>query len=71
MTFDLTRDEIWFLKALRAAGERGRTVSSPASQAALDRLVALQYVAKHPKSERKTLYIITDRGRQVLADAPQ
>jgi hypothetical protein len=47
MTFDL-RDEIWLLKALRAAGERGRTVSSPASQAALDRLVALPYVAKHP-----------------------
>jgi hypothetical protein len=31
MTFDLTRDEIWFLKALRAAGERGRTVSAPTS----------------------------------------
>jgi len=71
VTFDLTRDEIWFLKALRAAGERGRTVSSPASQAGLDRLVALQYVAKHLQSERKTLYAITDRGRQVLADAPQ
>jgi hypothetical protein len=70
MIFDLTRDEIWFLKALRAAGERGRIVSSPASQAGLDRLVALQYVAKHPQSERKTLYIITDRGRQVLADTP-
>ncbi len=31
--FDLTRDEIWFLNALRAAGERGRTVSSPESRA--------------------------------------
>jgi DNA-binding PadR family transcriptional regulator len=41
------------------------------AQAGLDRLVALQYVAKHPQSERKMLYIITDRGRQVLADAPQ
>jgi len=27
MTIDLTRDEIWFLKALRAAGERGRIVA--------------------------------------------
>ena len=27
MTIDLTRDEIWFLKALRAAGERGRIVT--------------------------------------------
>ena len=31
MTIDLTRDEIWFLKALRAAGERGRIVSAAAS----------------------------------------
>jgi hypothetical protein len=37
--FDLTRDEIWFLKALRAAGERGRIVNVPASRAALARLV--------------------------------
>src|SRR5262249_7728500 len=27
MTIDLSRDEIWFLKALRAAGVRGRIVS--------------------------------------------
>jgi hypothetical protein len=26
MIIDLTRDEIWFLKALRAAGEHGRIV---------------------------------------------
>src|SRR6516162_7586587 len=29
MTFDLTRDEIWFLKALRAAGERGPRCIAP------------------------------------------
>jgi DNA-binding MarR family transcriptional regulator len=69
--FDLTRDEIWFLKALRAAGERGRIVSVPASRAALVRLVEVQYVTTHPQSERRTLYIITDRGRQALANAPQ
>ena len=69
MIIYLTRDEIWFLKALRAAGERGRLVSAPASRTGLT-LVEVQYVAKHPQSERKTLYIITDRGRRALADAP-
>jgi hypothetical protein len=70
-TLDLTGDEIWFLKALLGAGERGRTVSAPPSRAALARLVEVQYVTKQPESERKTLYIITDRGRQALANAPQ
>jgi hypothetical protein len=65
MTMDLTRDEIWFLKALRAAGARGRIVSAPASRN------GLHYVTEHPQSERKTPYMITDRGRQALADAPQ
>ena len=69
MTIDLTRDEIWFLKALRAAGERGRIVSALASNAGLARLVEVQYVAKRPQSERKTLYVITDRGRQALSSA--
>ena len=68
---DLIRDEIWFLKALRAAGERGRVVSTPISRAALARLVEVQYVTTHPQSELRTLYIITDRGRQALANAPQ
>ena len=71
MTIDLTRNEIWLLQALRAAGERGRTVSAFASNAWLARLVQVQYVTKQPQSERKTLYIITDRGRQALANAPQ
>lgn len=71
LTIELTRDEIWFLKALRAAGERGRIVSAPTSRAGLDHLVEVQYVTEHPQSERKTLYIITDRGRQALANAPQ
>ena len=69
MTIDLTRDEIWFLKALRAAGERGRAVSAPASGAGLARLVEVQCVTQYRQSERNTLYIITDRGRQALANA--
>jgi hypothetical protein len=71
MIFDLSRDEIWFLKALRAAGERGRIVGAPASRAGLARLVEVQYVTKRPQNDRQTLYIITDRGRQVLASASQ
>jgi hypothetical protein len=31
----------------------------------------MQYVTQYPQSERNTLYIITDRGRQALANAPQ
>jgi len=61
MTDDLTRDEIWFLKALRAAGERGRLVS----------LVEVRYVTDYPQSERKSLYVITDHGRQALANGLQ
>ena len=71
MTIDLTRDEIWLLQALRAAGEHGRIVSAFASNAGLARLVEVQYVAKRPQSERKTLYVITDLGRQALTNAPQ
>ena len=70
MTIDLTRDEIWLLQALRAAGERGRIVSAFASNAGLARLAEVQYVTKQPQSERKKLFI-TDRGRQALASAPQ
>jgi hypothetical protein len=71
MTDNLTRDEIWFLKALRAAGERGRIIRAPASRAGLAHLVEVHYVTEHPQSERRMLYIITDRGRQALANMPQ
>ena len=69
MTIDLTRDEIWLLKALRAAGERGRIVSAFASNAGLARLVEVQFVTK--TTAEKSLYVITDRGRQALENAPQ
>ena len=69
--FDLTRDKVWFLKALLAAGERSRTVSARPSRVELARLVEVQYITKQPESGRKTLYIITDRGRQALVNAPQ
>ena len=51
--------------------ERGRIVSALASNAGLARLVEERYVTKQLQSERKTLYIITDLGRQALANAAQ
>jgi hypothetical protein len=71
MSDDLTRDEIWFLNALRAAGERGRLVSAAASRAGLARLAEVRYVKDYRQSERKSLYVITDRGRQALANVSQ
>ena len=71
MTIDMTRDARNAFKNQISAGERGRIVSAFASNAGLARLVEMQYVTKQPQSERKTLYVITDRGRQALASAPQ
>jgi hypothetical protein len=64
MTIDLTRDEIWFLQALRAAGERGRIVSAFASNAGLARLVK---VRNKTTAERAEVFV----GRQALENAPQ
>ena len=68
--FDQRRDLV--LESIASGGRaRGRIVSAFASNAALARLVEVQYVIGQPQSERKTLYVITDRGRQALASAPQ
>ena len=45
--------------------------SEQASCGGLARLVEMRYVTEQPQRERKTLYIITDHGRQALANAPQ
>jgi hypothetical protein len=47
MIIDLTRDAIWFLKASRAAGERGRIVGALAAHAGLARLVEAHYVTQN------------------------
>jgi hypothetical protein len=69
MTIDLSRDEIWFLKALRAAGERGRTVRASAYRAGLARLIEKRYVTQHAVNSNATLYNITNLGRQALTNA--
>src|SRR5262249_7544523 len=46
---DLSRDEVWFPKALH-----GRTIGATPSRGGLARLVDVSYAAKRPESERKT-----------------
>jgi hypothetical protein len=69
MMIDLTRDEIWFLKALRAAGEHGRIVRASSYHLGLARLVAERYVTEHAVNANAVLYNITYLGRQALTNA--
>jgi hypothetical protein len=69
MTIDLTRDEVWFLKALRAAGAHGRIVRASAYRVGLARLVEERYVAEHAVNSKAALYNITNLGRQALTNA--
>jgi hypothetical protein len=69
MTIDLTRDEVWFLKALRAAGEHGRIVRASAYRVGLARLVEERYVTEHAVNSKAALYNITNLGRQALTNA--
>jgi DNA-binding PadR family transcriptional regulator len=69
MTIDFTRDEVWFLKALRAAGEHGRIVRASAYRVGLARLVEERYVTEHAVNSKGALYNITNLGRQALTNA--
>ena len=68
MVTKLRRDEVDHLKQLAAAGERGRT-SVPTPQVDMKRLVSLRYVTDQAVNMDTVLYVITDRGRTVLAQA--
>jgi hypothetical protein len=68
MIIDLTRDEIWFLKALRAAGEHGRIVRASFYRLGLARLVEERYVTEHAVNANAVLYNITYLGRQALTN---
>jgi hypothetical protein len=67
----LTAQELGYLKELFAAGDRGRTVSAPTPRNGLHRLVSTGYVNDQAISMDATLYMITKRGRRVLAAAKQ
>jgi hypothetical protein len=69
MPIDLTGDEVWFLKALRAAGERGRVVRASAYRIGLARLLQERYVTEHAVNSKAALYNITNLGRLALTNA--
>ena len=69
MIIDLTGDEIWFMKALRAAGEHGRIVRASSYRFGLARLVEERYVTEHAVNSNAVLYNITYLGRQALTNA--
>jgi hypothetical protein len=61
----LTKSEVQLLKELQAAGERSRRVAG-ASSAEIAHLISAQYIKPFPGMK---LFAITERGRQVLAEA--
>jgi hypothetical protein len=65
----LTEKEIGFLKQLAGAGKAGRTITGLKSRAELSRLVRLKYVNEQSVSWDTVLYLITNAGRNALAQA--
>jgi hypothetical protein len=69
MATKLTRTEIQLLKELTAAGEHGRTIGAPASSIEVALLIRAQYIVKRaPNSVDTKQYVITQLGRQALAE---
>jgi hypothetical protein len=66
MAVRLTRNEIQLLKELTAAGQHGRIIAALASSMEVAHLVGALYIERLPHSK---LYVITERGRQVLVEA--
>jgi hypothetical protein len=69
VSVSLTEEEIGFLKQLVGAGKVGRTISGLKSRAGLLRLVQLEYVIERSVSLDTVRYLITDTGRNALAQA--
>jgi hypothetical protein len=67
MAITLTAEEIGYLEQLAEAGVRG--INAPTPHCGLQRLVDAGYVTDHPVSLHGVLYLITDLGRNALADA--
>ena len=64
----LTGQDLDFLKQLRAAGERGRTVQTSSIRVALDRLAKGGFVVARPTGLDLVNYRITQRGRDALVE---
>jgi hypothetical protein len=67
LAITLTAEEIGYLEQLAEAGVRG--INAPTPHCGLQRLVDAGYVTDHPVSLHGVLYLITDLGRNALADA--
>ncbi len=66
MPVNLTRSEIDLLKALKAAGEKGRLVSRISRDEGVDRLVKANYVKVRSATTESVMYFITQLGSQVV-----
>jgi hypothetical protein len=64
----LTQEDLEFLKQLRGAGERGRTIRARDAGAALQRLVKGGFVIDRTTGRDLIQYRITRRGDDALAE---
>jgi hypothetical protein len=64
MAARFTKSEIQLLKELTAAGQHGRTIAALASSIEIAHLIGAQCIERLPSTK---LYVITEQGRQVLA----
>jgi hypothetical protein len=68
MAAGLTPNELKRLQEFAAAGRRGRIVNA-GSRTGLSNMITKRYVTERAVSAYSVLYVITDRGRRVLAEA--
>jgi hypothetical protein len=59
--------ELELMKELAVAGRQGRTVAA-ANRSGLARMIEKRYVKRYLVGVQGVRYVITHRGRQVLAD---
>ena len=64
----LSEQDLDFLKQLRAAGERGRTIQAFNIRVALDRLAKGGFVVARTTGLELVNYRITQRGRDALVE---
>jgi hypothetical protein len=68
MAAGLTPNELRRLQEFAAAGRRGRIVNA-GSRTGLSNMITKRYITERAVSAYSVLYVITDRGRRVLAEA--
>jgi hypothetical protein len=68
MAVGLTPNELRRLQEFAAAGRRGR-IANAGSRSGLAHMITKRYITERAVSAYSVLYVITDRGRRVLAEA--